>query len=505
MGIELNIDWLSLWYNFLYFSSQNPIDIGWQLFIRGGWIVFVIVLMFGIYDIWLDGRQGQYAGKWKWAMLAINIPKEIEQTPKAAENIFTALIGAQSNPNLIDKYWDGKIQESFSFELVSMGGYVQFLIRTPLHFRDLVESAVYAQYPDAEINEVEDYTTNYKKIRFPNKEYNLWGTEFVLTKDYPYPIKTYTEFEHTLSQSLVDPMAGLLEIMSRFSLDEQLWLQLVVTPVPPVWGEKAKEVVKKLMGQEYKAPETWSDKLAKPVGYVSDVAMSFSNELFGPGGEVKKKEEDQWKMFKMSPGEKTILEGVQHKLSMPPLKAKFRLVYLAKNEVFAKGRGVAAVIGALQQFNTAGSNGFKPGKRTKTAADYFRVKQRVSHRQNKILRHFISRTNFYGESADNLFLNAEELASIWHFPVLTVKASLVEKIQNKKTAPPTRLPYQRRGLPPRKQIEVAEKEMPIKREVFRVPTGPTLQDSLPIASETKGTHKTPIKRRASPPPNLPTV
>ena len=502
MGIELNIDWLSLWYNFLYFSSQNPIIIGWQLFIHGGWVIFVVVLMAGIYDIWLDGRQGQYAGKWKWVMLAINIPKENEQTPKAAESIFTALIGAQSNPNLIDKYWDGKLQEWFSFELVSLGGYVQFLVRTPMQFRDLIESAVYAQYPDAEINEVEDYATNYSKIRFPNKEYNLWGTEFCLTKDYPYPIKTYPEFEHTLTQTLVDPMAGLLEIMSRFSLDEQLWLQLVVTPIPAAWGwgEKAKEIVKKLMGQEYKAPETWSDQLSKPVSYVSDVALSFSNQLFGPSEPAKKKEEDQWKMFKMSPGERTILEGVQHKLSMPAFKVKFRLVYLAKHEVFAKGRGVAAVMGALQQFNTAGSNGFKPGKRTKTAADYFRVKQRVGHRQNKILRHFISRTNFYGESTDKFFLNAEELASVWHFPVLTVKASLVEKIQNKKAAPPTRLPYQRRGLPPRKPAEA-----PAKREVFRVPSGPVLEEGVPIDSELPEKPKAPVKRRASPPPNLPTV
>jgi len=37
-------------------------------------------------------------------------------------------------------------------------------------------------------------------------------------------------------------------------------------------------------------------------------------------------------------------------------------------------------------------------------------------------------------------LNTEELASLWHFPILTVKAPLVKKTEAKKAEPPMSLP-----------------------------------------------------------------
>lgn len=44
-------------------------------------------------------------------------------------------------------------------------------------------------------------------------------------------------------------------------------------------------------------------------------------------------------------------------------------------------------------------------------------------------------------------MNPEELASIWHFPVISVKATEVGKIGSKKAPPPTRLPYEQRVSP----------------------------------------------------------
>ncbi|HNP75273.1 MAG TPA: hypothetical protein PKL09_02795 [bacterium] len=505
--MEIEINFSSLFLSFQEFASQDPITIAIQLFLNGGWVIFLLLLIYGFYQVWLNSRQGAYAAKWKHILLAIDIPKNNEQSTQAVENIFVALAGAQSSGNLIDRYWHGKIQESFSFELVGLEGYVQFLVRTPSHFRDLVEAAIYSQYPEAEITEVEDYTADYydhernkAKIEFPHDKYNLWGTEFVLVKDYPYPFRTYSEFENTFSQSFADPMANLLEVLGRFGPGEQLWLQLVVTPQKPGWGEKAKKIVKEMKGESYSPPETIMDKAVKPVNWLGTTVNTVVSSLIGgEGAGSAKKDDDQWKMFKLSPGERQVFERVQRKLSKHSFRVKFRVVYLADKEVFNKPKGVAAVIGSIQQFNSADANGFKPGDKTKTAADYFRVKARVAARQNKIFKYFCQRSNYYGESVSNMFLSSEELATLWHFPLMTVKPPAIEKISSRKVVPPSRLPYEQSGLIPKAVSVPAEAESTIPIETAR------RGDSQPPPKKASDDLQRPIQSKPAPPANLPTV
>jgi hypothetical protein len=45
-----------------------------------------------------------------------------------------------------------------------------------------------------------------------------------------------------------------------------------------------------------------------------------------------------------------------------------------------------------------------------------------------------------------MMFSTEELASLWHFPVVSVKASAMEKIASKKVVPPTRLPFEERNI-----------------------------------------------------------
>jgi len=498
-------------------ANQNPLYVGWYFFSHGLWIIVVIIFAKALYDLWLDGRQGKFYGKWKFVLLAIDVPKNNIQTPRAVESIFAAVMGAQKNPNLVDQYWEGALQESFSFEIVSLEGYVQFLIRCTTGSRDLIEAAIYAQYPDAEITEVEDYTKDFAKLTFPNPEYNLWGTEFVLVKDYPFPIRSYNEYEHTLSGELLDPMAGLMEIMTRFGPGEQLWLQLVVTPMKPgPWGDAAEKIVKKMSGQTYEPPKTFSDQ----IGGIADVFTNnldlVLNETIGwslGGAEAKKDEKKDWNLQKLTPGEKNVLEKIQNKLSKHRFRFKFRMIYLGKNEVFNKGRGISAVIGAIQQYNSSDCNGFKPGKRTKTSVDYFMTAKRLAERQRKILRQYVSRTNFYGEDVGNHLMCQEELATLWHFPVMSVKAATVEKTESKRAAPPARLPYQQRIRAEKKEPAPAETAA---GESFQSvapisPALPRLEESVdyaepaqpPIIEKTAGKkEETPVKKVA---PKLPSV
>ncbi|NQU83682.1 MAG: hypothetical protein HQ536_03135, partial [Parcubacteria group bacterium] len=155
--ISIDFSW------FAGLGSQPLWYIMWVLFIYGGWVPVLIALWKGGQLIWLNWRQGKFAQDIDYILLAMDVPKGDEQTPKAVENIFTHLNGTYSGPTLKEKWWDGKIQITFSFELISIGGYIQFLVRTPTKHRDLIEAAIFSQYPDAEIIEVEDYTKDAPK------------------------------------------------------------------------------------------------------------------------------------------------------------------------------------------------------------------------------------------------------------------------------------------------------------------------------------------------------
>lgn len=233
MELIIDFNFLSWWYLLIDLGNHPPIVITWIIFKNGGWFFVLWAILEGLWDTWMHHIQDDvYAASIDYVLLAFTIPKESEtnqQSPKAVEHIFSQLMGAYSSVNLIEKYWKGKVQPKFSLEIISIEGYIQFLIRTPVMFRNLVESAFYAQYPEAEISEVADYAKNIS-IKFPSEEYDLRGSEIILAKDAIYPIKTYPNFEHPLTKELKDPMASLLETLSRFQKGEQLWLQIVITP-----------------------------------------------------------------------------------------------------------------------------------------------------------------------------------------------------------------------------------------------------------------------------------
>src|SRR3989338_6784275 len=89
-----------------------------RLFLDGGWIPILIVLVQGFWRLWVQSRQMKYAATVTYTLLAIDVPRNNEQTPKAVEQIFSHLSAAYSGFDRYEKYWLGKFQPTFSFELV---------------------------------------------------------------------------------------------------------------------------------------------------------------------------------------------------------------------------------------------------------------------------------------------------------------------------------------------------------------------------------------------------
>lgn len=427
-------------------GAMPPLLIMWRLFIDGGWLPLLAVFLWGSWNLWVFSRQVKYSEKRRFVLLSVDIPKsalgEPGQSPRAIENFFTHLDGAHGTETLWEKYWEGKSQDWFSLEIVSIEGYIQFLIYTRDKFRDLVEAAIYAQYPDAEITEIADYTDAAPK-KFPDAEQEMFGTEFVNVKPEVYPIRTYTQFEHSLTQELKDPMAALLENMSKIGKGEQIWFQIVITPISQKeWVAAGEKLVKKLIGAKVEEKKTF---LGKVVDLPAKIISPVFEQVFAPVAPPVKKpaaEAPPSLMLYLSPGERSAVEAIQNKIAKIGFKTKIRFIYLGKKEVFQKTRGVNPMVGAIKQFNTLDCQSLRPEfKRVGTRAHYIFIKWRVQRRQNKLMRAYRARSNWRG-AGKGFVLNIEELATLWHFPASWIKAPPVKTVESKRGVPPVNLPLE---------------------------------------------------------------
>lgn len=409
----------------------------WTLFIYGGWIPFIWFLLWASWRLWVISRQLKWLSGIRYVLLAVDVPKDTEQSPKAVEHFFSHLSGGYRHLVLKEKYWEGQTQPIFSLELISIGGNIQYLIRTQVKYRDLVEAALFAQYPDAEIAEVADYTEATPRI-FPSETHDMWGTEFVLSKPNAYPIRTYPQFEHSLSQEFKDPLISLLEALAKMRAGEQIWLQIILTPTTSDWREAGGKLVNKILGKkEVIKPTLVEQAVGASVSVVSGVADAI---LGVPPAEPKdkKKEDMPLRMLALSPGERDVIEAMQMKLSKIGFMTKFRFVYIAEKQVFQKGPRIAIIKGALSQFNTLNLNGFKNFGRVTPKSDYFWQRWVVSKKKTRLVAAYRGRSNWRGAPA--YILNTEELATIFHFPQIIVKAPLIKKTESKRAEPPFGLP-----------------------------------------------------------------
>lgn len=430
------------------FLALPPLEMVWQLFLNFGWIIGIIFL-WGAKEAWVRYRQIKWGGTIKYIFLAIDIPRGNAQSPKAVENIFSYLAGAHGTINLVEKYWQGKFQVSFSLEIVSIDGYTQFVIRTAEPFKNLVESAIYSQYPDAEITEVDDYTKD-TPAKFPNDDYDIWGSEFILKLNNTFPIKTYEEFEHQFGEPeelFRDPMAALMDLCSSLKKGEQLWYQIILTPIDMFkWTKAGDKEVNKILGEKEKP-----GILENIISFTSDVVSAFIDFFTGPDEPVKKEEkkDDLLKMMNLTPRQKKQVEGIHNKTSKIGFEVKIRFLYLAKKEVMNKPKVSSGFVGYMKQFAAIDMNNLKPDMdKTATSVSYFFKDYRLNDRKTKIINNYKKRDRMAGRLPN--VLNTEELATIWHFPIeYVVKAPLIQKAMGRKSEPPF-------GLPTLEEIPSAE-------------------------------------------------
>jgi len=417
-----------------------------------GWILFVGVLIYMIYTIKKMRNQDKVGAAVEWIFLEVKIDNLNEKSPLAMEQVFAALHAIHQGFSWGEIY-AGKSVLYVSCEIVSIGGVVSYIFKIPKRYRTLFESALFAQYPKAEVVETEDYLRNLPHEYDPETaDFEFWGTQWLKKKDNAYPIRTYAQvdsFEHSAQETFIEPLSNVLEVMSNIQPHELVAYQLVIRPIDDSWKDHTRHLLDELKG----VPAHHSDSLfLKMVLFIPDLIADIlvTHVLGVEKGEshaAPAKDEPPTLMMHKSDIEKMTIASIERAMGKIGYEVRMRTFYLAPKDKFAGSRK-AEIVGAFRNFDDVNLNGMKPDiGHTWTDAAY-KLSEKLEGpylRQNILLRkrhfwhNFLPRSAWRGSG--KMIMNTEELATIFHFPQTQhSRVSQVGKVDAMKSAPPMDLP-----------------------------------------------------------------
>ena len=344
--------------------------------------------------------------KLQFKTLRISVPKLNEKTPLAAEQMFAALHGVFRSETAFQDY--------FSFEIASREKYIQFYVHTPTHLKDFVEGQIYAQYPTAEIVEVDDYTVEGKE-NIKSGKLKFAGTDLATTNLEVYPIKTFLNFE-------VDPLSSITGVLAKVDKGEEIWIQIIIKPVSDEWQSKGTGHVSAVKSGATNQQGVMTGIVAAFFRFLGGLLNTILTGVTPPSskGEAPKEE------AKLSGTVEAGLKGVETKVTKLGFETKIRIMALASNENIARSK-LLSTVAAFKQYNLLNLNGFQSGP-VQTSLNFY---------DQFRLRAFLD---------PGYILNIEEIASIFHLPNISVETPSIVWAGSKKGEPPSDLPIEENVL-----------------------------------------------------------
>ncbi len=197
----------------------------------------------------------------------VKLPKNNEVEIKAAEQMFTGLLGVGKKLKGFKKFFSPKT--FISFEIVAFKENIKFFVVCPRNLASVVDRQINGTYPTAEIARVREYNA------FPENA-KVAYTALKLRQESRIPFQTYGELP-------VDTLATLTDAFSKLAYNESAIFQLIVTPAGSDWRNSAKDYVKKIKDQkadpeksDVKVNEdtlSFIEKKAEKSGFYTDVRL----------------------------------------------------------------------------------------------------------------------------------------------------------------------------------------------------------------------------------------
>lgn len=387
-----------------------------------------MVFLFKIRGLIIQKQKREHTESLSWITLEVTLPDEVTKTPKAMENVLSGLHGIW-HPKMKNQ----PLPDVFSLEMAGLDGELHFYVRCQRNHRNLVESKIFSQYPDVSISKVDDYTEGVMPDLL-KKDHDLWGADYALTKDSAYPIKGWDDFEDIEEERRMDPISQLAELAAKLEEGEQLWLQIIITPViKEVEGEAEKER-DQLMGRS--SPQQQGLGLGKELSNVFSEMMDLLIGGTPPGAAGAGSEGQQQQDRRLTPGEEFSVRRIEEKAQKPRFKTMIRGIYLARNEVMHKEH-IAGLHGFFRQFSDM--NDIQPDEDSISDKDYWFFEDARDYMQKKNLLKAYKRRDLKFK-ADPYVMSTEEVATLYHYPGQVVRAPFMPRTPSKTSEPPRGLP-----------------------------------------------------------------
>lgn len=318
---------------------------------------------------------------------------QIREAIAHAETFLASVGGMKPQKGL--KTWLYGREDHISFEIVAHKREIVFYVATPQYLQTSVMQQIQGQFPQAHIEEVDDYNM------FHPQGYIL-GANLSFTREAYFPIKTYAESES-------DPLHALLAPLAQLPEDDGAVIQYLVRPVSKGWHELGRKVAS-AMRQGKKLDEA---KRAVSKGVIGSLRQAFSS---------KSKDGQMQERYQLSPLEEEMIKRLETKSSKAGMEANIRVIVSSLNQSSAQSY-IDSIVGGFAQFNI-----YEYG-------NSFRVNQ--PRNQTRLIQDFIFRRF---NQAGKVTVNTEELASLFHFPLPQTEVPNIRWLQAKRAPAPLNIP-----------------------------------------------------------------
>ncbi|MCY4576995.1 MAG: hypothetical protein OXB96_00995 [Candidatus Kaiserbacteria bacterium] len=382
----------------------------------------------------------------------VRIPETGQETLASMEALLEMISYGSGEGRWFPVWWNGKKRVLYSFEIVSKGGIVSFIIHTRALVAEAVRSAVYSFYPKAQITDVDDYVYDFEYVE---DEYDIFSIEWKFKEDNALPIKTYVEFQDLRQpvvaldktmQQPIDPIAALYDFFGSISGDEQLWVQYVFRTQKYSRAEEG-------ASDDPLVREYW--KQQKLPEEIHDALVALEKKVRGGEGE----ESDP---VVLNAAEKRLRDIGTRIAEKQALEVGIRSLYIAKEGAFDKGR-ISPFLSVYKLTNAADNSLIPQGAVIEDVSEVPALepprddkdearKQLLQLYRDRMfwfapaLREFqpsdVKRKEVDGPTLKRVatVMSTETLATVCHFPTGYIKTPTVRRVQSTEVEPPENLP-----------------------------------------------------------------
>lgn len=423
----------------------------------GDAIYFALFLAPFVVVYWVVLELWTYTGEYYWQkwflgheyiVLEIRLPKEQRKTPVAMEMVLNGLWEPGDSNGWKEEWLNLNTLPIISFEIASIGGDIHFYFWVPDKFKPRIEAHIYAQYPQAEVIEIPDYT---RMIPYNYDTHKIMGFEYKLDQPDPVPIKTYKmmklDMSSTEEEEKIDPITQTIEVMASIGPHEHMWTQFVCRCHKKKYSQKLtfKERMKKIFKDKnpmllfFNPQVDWQLKVNEEIDKLKKKYTPESKDKMLPMGGM------------LMPQESDFLKMMVENASKPAFEVGMRQIYFAPKEYF-DGRQSSNMGSTYKAYSASTPyNNIKPGVIPAANDKWWEPGHAAAVEQVKKNLHpdYTSRKFFNAHSGipyffDKLYhpfvLSTEELATLYHFPGSVSQTPTFERISSTTVEAPVNLP-----------------------------------------------------------------